>query len=820
MQDLNNKTVVTVGADDEQTISLNDLFRNIKARWSWYVVSLIAVIILATVYLLHATPMFTRTTDILLKDDNTQNFFSTEVSEMMGMNSTPASILNEMFVLSSPEVMEQVVNRLELNQVYKYPVALRKQELYHNSPIVVEWADSTLIDKSFSFVIDVTDDHKNVTLSKFKVSKDKFSGKASGAIGEPIETPIGVISVHATNFMENPPKGMDEAPTRIYFNYTPEKVCARDYCKKLKTEYNEDRGDVISMTISCETAKKATEVLEEIVKTYNDRWIAERSKTALATSTFIDDRLKAIEDELGDVETTISDFKSAHRMIDMDAMAQIYLSQSVENQRQLNALSQQIAIARFIKNELTGNDLSRLLPATAEIAGTDIQALVTAYNTSVNDRNTKLISMPEDSPLIIQKTETIKKQRDAILSSVETALEALNVQYNAITNFDNKTQSQIASAPGQAKYLMSEERKQKVKEALYVFLLQRREENELGQAFTSYNIRMVTEPYGLSTPTSPKKMMIYLIAVFIGLIIPTLMIYIREVTNTCVRSRKDIESLPLPFVGEIPQIDSHRSAFKRWADKLKLKGVRKSSDKSMVRPLMVHKGERSLTAESFRMVRANMDFMRSMQTIENTNDKGRVVMVVSLNAGSGKTFVSLNLAASYALKGSRVCLVDFDLRKGTVSLNAGNRAHGLTDYLIGRELDLTKLVVKDIDGISGFDILPEGMRPPNPTELLYSSRLIPLIEWLKSNYDYVFFDCPPVEIVADPLILAPFADMTIFVMRAGVFDRSDLPYLSNLYSSRRYNNLAVVLNGTDQVHGVYGQYGYGANYVKGSHYSF
>ena len=816
MQDLNNKPVVAVDTDDEQTISLTDLFRNMRARWSWYVISLLAVLILATVYLLHATPMFTRTTDILLKDDNTQNIFSTEISEMMGVNSTPASILNEMFVLSSPEVMEQVVNRLELNQVYSYPVALRKQEMYHNSPIVVEWADSTLADKSFSFVVDITDNHQNVTLRKFKVGKDKFSGNAKGAIGAPIETPIGIVSVHATNYMENPPKGMEETPTRIYFKYTPVKVCARDYCKKLKTEYNEDRGDVVSMTISCETAKKATDVLDEIVKTYNDRWIAERSKTALATSTFIDDRLKAIEEELGDVETTISDFKSAHRMIDMEAMAQIYLSQSAENQRQLNALSQQIAIARYIRNELTGNDLSRLLPATAEIAGTDLQALVTAYNTSVNDRNTKLLSMPEDSPLIIQKTESIKKQREAILSSIETALEALNFQYNAITNFDNKTQNQIASAPGQAKYLMSEERKQKVKEALYVFLLQRREENELGQAFTSYNIRMVTEPYGLPTPTSPKKMMIYLIAVFIGLIIPTLMIYIREVTNTCVRSRKDIESLPLPFVGEIPQIGT-RKAVKRWVGKVKHKSIKNSAANQRMRPLVVHKGERSLAAESFRMVRTNMDFMRSMQTIENTNDKGRVVMVVSLNAGSGKTFVSLNLAASYAQKGSRVCLVDFDLRKGTVSLNAGNPPHGLTDYLIGRELDLNKLVVKNVEGISGFDILPEGVRPPNPTELLYSSRLIPLIEWLKSNYDYVFLDCPPVEIVADALILAPFADMTLFVMRAGVFQKPDLSYLSNLYSSRRYNNLAVILNGTDQVHGVYGQYGYGAYYIKGSH---
>lgn len=807
-QDLNNRPFLPVAnMDEEQTITLTELFRNIKARWSWFVISLLCVVMLATLYLLHATPMYTRTTDILLKDDTSQNF-NTDVTAMMGLNTVPASILNEMFVLSSPEVMEQVVASLELNEVYKTPKGLRRQELYHSSPVVVEWEDSVLRNKSFSFRIDIADDGETVMLNKFKIAKDRISGKVEGKIGSPISTPVGEIIIHPTKYMTDSVL-REDMPSRIYFSHASVKLTARTYCERLKTQYIEDRGDVVTMTISCETAQKATEVLEAIVKTYNDRWVAERSKIALATSTFIDDRLKSIEEELGDVETTISDYKSAHRMVDMEAMAQLYLSQTTENQRQLNTLSQEMTVARVIKKDLSTNDLTRLLPATADIAGTNIQSLVTTYNEAINDRMAKLQSVPEDSPLIIQKTEAIKKLRDAILSSIETALETLDYQYKAISMLDSQAQQNLATAPGQAKYLMSEERKQKVKESLYVFLLQRREENELNQAFTSYNIRMVTEPYGPSQPTSPKKSLVYLFAVILGLVFPTLLIYFREVMNTRVRSRKDIEDLGIPFMGEIP-LAKDCNAFTRRISSFR----RKKGKSPIMRPVMVNPSEPSVAAEAFRMVRTNMDFMRTMQHVPNDNNNGRVVMVVSLNAGSGKTFVSLNVAASYAVKGNRVCLVDFDLRKGTVSLNAGNPSRGLTDFLIGRESDPSKLIVKDIDGVKGFDILPEGVRPPNPTELLYSPHLGKLIEWLKQHYDYIFFDCPPVEIVADALILNPYVDLTLFVMRAGLFERTDLPMLSSFYTSNRYNNLAIILNGTDKVHGVYGQYGYGANYVQ------
>lgn len=344
-----------------------------------------------------------------------------------------------------------------------------------------------------------------------------------------------------------------------------------------------------------------------------------------------------------------------------------------------------------------------------------------------------------------------------------------------------------------------------MKESLYLFLLQRREENELSTAFTAFNTRMVTEPFGPSAPTSPNKRNILLIAFVVGIIIPTLIIYLKEVMNTKVRSRRDIEDLPIPFLGEVPLSDvpQHKHLNIKLPGKFRLDDHPSPARKILVRP---HTGD--ITNEAFRMIRTNIDFMGAMNHREGAN-RGRTMMVVSLNAGSGKTFTALNVAAIFAIKNKRTCLVDFDLRKGTVSQNVGSPRKGLVDYLVGKERNLDKLIVKNVEGIEGLDILPEGQVPPNPTELLYSPNLEQLIDELREKYDYIIFDCPPIEVVADARLLNPYVEMTIFVMRSGLFEKRDLKVLRNLYDSRRYNNLALILNATDTVHGVYGSYGYG-----------
>ena len=788
-------------------LTFTDLYRQMRAKWLWYVVSLGCCILLAAFYLLSATPLYTRSTEILLKDDSSQSI-GADLS-MLGVNPVPSETLNEMFVMTSPEIMERVVAQLDLTDVYTTRRNLRKVELYHTSPVDVERVDSVVNPAaSYGFTIKINDAKTGATLSQFRMAGKKVSGSPVEAqFGQAVKTPVGTFRLDPTDYIDKPDAKGKPAPTKIKYAHTPLKKAARKLCTAVKGKFDEDMGNIVQLSLTDASIKKADEILTKIVEAYNQRWVAEHNKIAVATSRFIDDRLVSIEDELGDVETNITEYKSANRMLNMDAMANLYLEQSSANQKALNELAQEIAIGKYLKSELMSGDLTRLLPATAEIGGTNIQVLVTEYNRAVAERNLRLETTPEESPIMRQKTEAIKRTREAILTSIDAALETLNKRYNSISLIDSNTQNKLATAPGQAKYLMSEERKQKVKESLYLYLLQRREENELSQAFTVYNTRMITEPYGPSTPTSPNNKMILLLAIIIGVLIPTVVIYMREVMNTKVRSRRDIEDLQIPFLGEVPLTNVAKHA---GLPNL-LKKNKTHIDPSDKREIVVRPNTDDITNEAFRMIRTNIDFMGTMNHRQDIGH-GRTIMVVSLNAGSGKTFVSLNTASIFALKNKKTILVDLDLRKGTVSRNVGSPRKGLVDYLVGKEMNLDNLIIKNVEGIANFDLLPEGLTPPNPTELLYSPNLEKLIDELRERYDYVIFDCPPVEIVADARLLNPYIDMTIFVMRSGLFEKSDIKVLRQIYDSHRYNNLALILNATDSVHGIYGTYGYSYGY--------
>lgn len=791
---------------DSIGITFTDLFRQIRVKWLWYVVSLAICFAIAGYYLLSAPRTYTQSIEVLFKDDENQSL-GADLS-LLGAARVPNIAYNEIFVLTSPEIMETVVVRLGLNDTYLTKKGLRTVELYKTSPIVVDRVDSLANpNESYSFKIRINDDKTGVVLSKFRIRKEKYDEEIAAKFNQEVKTPVGTFIITPTTFLN--PTGNDaaECPTSIKYSHASVKSTARTLSEAIESNFDEELGTVVTLSITQPSAAEADDILSAVVDAYNDYWIADRNKISVATNKIINERLIALEQELGDVETNITDYKAAHHMLDMDAMAAVYLSQTTANQDQLNALSQEIAIARYLKSELTTGDNSRLLPLTGNIGDTNISTLVGEYNRQVAERNLRLQTVPEESPIIRQRTDAIERTREAILTSVDAALESLNKRYKAITLVDNNTQSKLATAPGQAKYLMSEERKQKVKESLYLYLLQRREENELSQAFTAYNTRMITEPHGSSSPTSPNPRNALLMALTLGLLLPTAIIYLKETLNTRVRSRRDIEDLPIPFLGEIPLTDVPERGLMKFFGR-KRKSLANSTE---TRKIIVRSHKNNITNEAFRMVRTNIDFMESLNHRQDSGH-GRTLMTVSLNAGSGKTFVSLNLASSFALKNKKTILIDLDLRKGTVSQNVGSPRRGIVDFLVGKETNLDSLIVKNVEGIKNLDILPEGLVPPNPTELLYSPKLEELIEKLRETYDYVIFDCPPVEIVADARLLNPYIDMTVFVIRSGLFEKSDLKVITKLYSTHRYNNLALILNATDSVHGVYGNYGYGYGY--------
>ena len=499
---------------------------------------------------------------------------------------------------------------------------------------------------------------------------------------------------------------------------------------------------------------------------------------------------ESADNELGHVDENISNYKSEHLLPDVQAASSLYMSQSAENKKEIQTLTNQLATAQFIRRELGGKEMNQPLPTNSGIANVNIESQIGEYNKMVLDRNRLIANSSEKNPLVKDLGNSMQSMKRTILQSVDNLIVSLNTQIRSIRQQEATTTQQLASNPSQAKYLLSVERQQKVKEELYLYLLQKREENELSQAFTAYNTRMITAPRGSALPTAPNKKNILLVALALGLLVPAVIIFMQENMNTKVRGKKDLENLSVPYLGEIPLYFRNK----------------KKKNKFSEYAIVVEEGNRNIINEAFRVLRSNVDFMKS----KNTEQK--VFIETSFNPGSGKSFLSMNIAMSFAIKGKKVLVIDGDLRHGTVSAYVGSPKKGLSDYLGNKEVVWNELLVID-KKYPNLHIIPVGTIPPNPTELLEDGSLATLMQDLRDEYDYIFIDCPPIDIVADTQIIEQYADRTLFVVRAGLLDRSLLPELESIYQEKRFKNLSVILNGTESTGGRYGyRYGYHNGY--------
>ena len=567
-------------------------------------------------------------------------------------------------------------------------------------------------------------------------------------------------------------------------------MVADSYTQKLWAELGNEDATIINLSIDDASVQKAEDILNTLIEVYNEKWIQDKNQIAVSTSRFIGERLGVIENELGHVDENISNYKSEHLLPDVQAASSLYMSQSAENKKEIQTLTNQLATAQFIRRELGGKEMNQPLPTNSGIANVNIESQIGEYNKMVLDRNRLIANSSEKNPLVKDLGNSMQSMKRTILQSVDNLIVSLNTQIRSIRQQEATTTQQLASNPSQAKYLLSVERQQKVKEELYLYLLQKREENELSQAFTAYNTRMITAPRGSALPTAPNKKNILLVALALGLLVPAVIIFMQENMNTKVRGKKDLEKLSVPYLGEIPLYFRNK----------------KKKNKFSEYAIVVEEGNRNIINEAFRVLRSNVDFMKS----KNTEQK--VFIETSFNLGSGKSFLSMNIAMSFAIKGKKVLVIDGDLRHGTVSAYVGSPKKGLSDYLGNKEVVWNELLVID-KKYPNLHIIPVGTIPPNPTELLEDGSLATLMQDLRDEYDYIFIDCPPIDIVADTQIIEQYADRTLFVVRAGLLDRSLLPELESIYQEKRFKNLSVILNGTESTGGRYGyRYGYHNGY--------
>ena len=788
----------TAAEQENDALRIQDLLYLCLAKWKWFVLSLAVCVGLAVVYILRTPPVYTRTAAVLIKQESRGKSISSELGDFsnLGLFQSNTNVNNEVISFASPATMAEVVNRLHLDMAYYTPGTFHDEVAYGlRLPVGVELAN-LLENESASFTLDINAD-STVTVSEFILNREKIEeGKSyKGKLDTPFSSPVGVILVKTNdNYLSG-------ESYRFYVKKRNLYGTVSSCCANLTVALSSEKATVIDLTYKDNSPQRAEDVLNTLISVYNENWVKDKNQIAVSTSMFINERLGVIEQELGHVDDDISSYKSEHLIPDVQAASNLYMTQGSQANLEQTKVQNQLYMTRYVRNYLT-NEANRyqLLPANSGIESSSIERQISEYNSQLLQRNSLVANSSTSNPLVVDMDAALSAIRSAIITSIDNQIVTLNAQIRSLQQTERQATSRIASNPTQAKYLLSVERQQKVKESLYLFLLQKREENELSQAFTAYNTRIINPPYGRQQPTSPVRRNILLLAIALGLCIPLGIIYLREVLNTRIRGKKDLENVSVPFAGEIPLMDSKRKLF---ASKKKTADIRR---------IVVQQGNRDGMNEAFRVLRTNLEFMMNKDKTQN------VSILTSFNPGSGKSFLCINIAVSFAIKGKKVLVIDGDLRRGSSSEFVGSPHHGLSNYLSHQEDDLQSLI-QPLDGNPNLSVLPVGTMPPNPTELLFDPRFKETIETLRPLYDYIFIDCPPIEIVADTQIIETLADRTIFVVRANLLEKSMVPELEKIYKEHKFKNLTLILNGSTAAAG-HGHYGYRYGYHYGYHYGY
>jgi len=783
--------------------TIKEFFCLCLAKWRWFAVSVLLAVGAATLCMLCTPPVYTRSALVMVKEDSKGRSIGSDMTSLfadLGLTQTNANVNNELLAMQTPAAILETIKRLDLDMDYRASGIFHKETLYGTQLPVKVHVSGLADNESAAFTLRLLPERR-IELDDFESSVREFDSETvAGTLNDTLVTPLGRIAVTPT-----PSYSAQEEYPSIHVSRTNLYDCTDGCRKRLTAELSSEDATVIRLSYEDVSVARAEDVLNTLIAVYNEEWIRDKNRITVSTSMFITDRLEALERELGDVDTDISSYKSTNLLPDAEKVSDLYLEQSQEVRDQILMLGTQISMARYIRNYLTGGkNRNQLFPVNSGLESPGIEAQIAEYNALQLRRNNLVANSSEQNPLIVDFDHSLAAMRDAIVTSIDNLVVSLDTRKGELERSERRTTARIAANPDQAKYLQTVGRQQKVKEALYLFLLQKREENELSQAFTAYNIRILTPPMGNLKPVAPRKKLLLLAAFCLGLFIPLVIIYIRENMNTAVRGRKDLGKLSVPFIGEIPLYTDGRDRRKRFGRMFRLFGKHRPEQKRIV----VRDGKRDVVNEAFRVLRTNLEFMAGEGT--------EVLLLTSFNPGSGKTFLTMNIAASLAIKGKKVLAIDGDLRHASLSAYVETPDAGLSDYLTGRVASW-KEIVRKVDGkYRDLDIIPVGTIPPNPTELLFGERLEKLIAEVRALYDYVFIDCPPIDIVADTQIFEKVADRTFFVVRAGLLERNMLPEVENIYKQKKLRNMAVILNGTENEAGRYGyRYGYKYGYRYG-----
>lgn len=747
--------------------NLRTILDVLLTKWHWFALSVLLCVGGAYIYVKTVPVVYKREAIVQLKTKVKSEEAFNEKQMFDDTNNSNNNMDGEALVFKSRLLMGQVIQRLGLDIGYSVDDGLKVRDMYTDMPLKISFSDSTFTKPAYFSIIPLTNDRFRI-----KGLEDDPDGVMEYTFGTPIETPIGRFVVNRTSYMDE-----EWLNVPVLITCSDLKLLVSSMLGNLEVERSVKDANLLTLTYLDTEPERADDILNTLISVYVDESMKDKKQVIRATAVFIDERLKLINEELGNVESNIEDYRKQNQLADFSIEAKISLENRSRYDLQVTELKNQIELIELVQRYLHDPLKSEsILPANTGILSKGLEDMISSYNAAIQGREKLKENAGDKSPVVRSLTNEIASLRQAISQSLRNVKDEQTMKLEYARRMQSLEEGRISNIPTQQRYVLSVERQQKIKEELFLYLLNKREENALTSATSESNLYVVDPAYGAGI-AGGNSLVILLGALLAGLFIPGLYFYLQPLLDITVRGRKDIEeNLSIPFLGEIPH-------------------NRKKEE------LVVGKQKRDGVSEAFRIVRANMDFMQSKQK------NCQVLMLTSSNPASGKSFVSLNLAASLTLTGKRTVLLEMDLRKGSKKDKDGAVLPGLTHYLSGKITDLSQLI-HPCPGLEELDVITSGPIPPNPAELLLGQTLDDLIGQLREQYDYIVIDTVPFGMVADAQIISRVVDLCIYVIREGLMDRRRLSDVESLYIDGKLPHLSALLNDARYKHAGYG-YGYG-----------
>ncbi|NNM22732.1 MAG: polysaccharide biosynthesis tyrosine autokinase [Flavobacteriaceae bacterium] len=771
--------------NQENERSLREIVDQYSRYWYLMLLGAVLALIGAYFYLKFTTSYYSTSATVIIKDENSgggpsQLVTFTDLGNFADRIGS-SDIENELAVFRSKRIIQEALSALNLNITYENIGTLKDSELYKYKPFLVQYL-------SFNDSLGKKTAPKLFfeALSPLEYHVEDSSGNINGTynFGEPVELPFGKITVLPV--FDNGKMFENFIGKTVAVAYRDLDAMALGYQKNIRVVNEIQNSNVVELTMQSPVPDKAEDFINELIFQYNKDAINDRGQVAKKTSDFIDSRLEIITRELDSVERNKEQFKSSNRLTNIEAEAQLILENASEFEKRQFDVNTQLELANTMIDYMERSSNNDLLPSNIGLEGGDITESVNNYNALILQRNKLLKNSTAKNPVVVNVNNQIEGIRSNILNSLKNRTNTLKISLRDLNFQEASLNSKLSRVPTTEKIYRGIERQQTIKEQLYLFLLQQREEASIALAVTSPKAKVVDKAFSSNAPVSPNKPLIYLGAGLAGLLIPFLFIYGGTLLNNKVNNRYDVEKAlkNTSLIGEIPKL--------------------KKGEEELIRA-----NDRSILSESFRILRTNLQYLFINKL--NTAHKANTVFVTSTIKGEGKTFVAFNLALTLALTGKKVALVGADIRNPQLQRYLSNDSQdkkGLTEYILDPSLSVKDLQAQSIYN-ENLSIVLSGLIPPNPAELLMESRTKDFFDEVREMYDYVIVDTAPSMLVTDTIIINKLADVTLYVVRAGFTDRKLLEFPEEAIDDGRLVNVAMVLNNVSMNNFGYGnKYGY------------